>query len=104
VFKLRGNDGALDGGRRQLAVFSDATGRAQCHFTLGGRAGVANQVVDASAVGFAGPAVFTADAWPAEPSMIVVDSGGLQVSVAGRRVPRPLIAAVIDAGHNRLAA
>ena len=101
-FRLAGNDGALDGGRRQLAVVSDAAGRAQCHFTLGGRAGVANQVVEASAAGFAGPAVFTASAQPGAPELIVVDSGGLQVGVAGRRVPRPLIAAVVDSGHNRL--
>ena len=101
-FRLAGNDGALDGGRRRLAIASDAAGRAQCHFTLGGRAGVANQVIEASAAGFAGPAVFTADAWPGAPEMIVVDSGSLQVGVAGRRVPRPLIAAVVDSGHNRL--
>ncbi len=103
VFRLKGNDGALDGGRRQLAINSDAAGRARCHFTLGGRAGVASQVVEASAAGFAGPAVFTASALPSTPAMIVVDSGSLQVGVAGRRVPRPLIAAVVDSGHNRLA-
>ena len=103
-FRLAGNDGALDGGRRQLAVVSGAAGRAQCHFTLGGRAGVANQVVEASAADFAGPAVFTASALPGAPELIVVDSGGLQVGVAGRRVPRPLIAAVVDSGHNRLEA
>ena len=101
-FRLAGNDGALDGGRRRLAVVSGAAGRAQCHFTLGGRAGIANQVVEASAAGFAGPAVFTASAQPGAPELIVVDSGGLQVGVAGRRVPRPLIAAVVDSGHNRL--
>ncbi|MCP3995492.1 MAG: carboxypeptidase-like regulatory domain-containing protein, partial [bacterium] len=98
VYRLRGNDG----GRRQIAVVSDAAGRAESHFTLGGRAGVANQVVEASAAGFAGPAVFTASARPGEPAMIVVDSGGLQVGVAGRRVPRPLIAAVVDSGNRRL--
>ena len=101
-FRLAGNDGALDGGRRRLAIVSDAGGRAQCHFTLGGRAGIANQVVEASAAGFAGPAVFAASAQPGAPELIVVDSGGLQVGVAGRRVPRPLIAAVVDSGHNRL--
>ena len=101
-FRLAGNDGALDGGRRRLAAASDAAGRAWCHFTLGGRAGIANQVVEASAAGFAGPAVFTASAQPGAPELIVVDSGGLQVGVAGRRVPRPLIAAVVDSGHNRL--
>jgi hypothetical protein len=102
IFRAQGTNGSLDDGRRQVAVTTDAAGRAQTIFTLGTRAGAANQVVEASAVGFAGPAVFTASALPAEPAAIVVDSGGLQVGVAGQRVPRPLIAAVIDSGHNRL--
>ena len=102
IFKVRENDGSLDGGRRQIVVTADAAGRAQATFTLGTRAGVANQVVEASSVTFAGPAVFTASALPAEPALIVVDSGGLQVGVAGEQVPRPLIAAVVDAGYNRL--
>lgn len=102
IFKVRGNDGSLDGGTRQLVAISDAAGRAQTTFTVGTRAGVANQVVEASAVGFAGPAVFTASALPAEAVLTVVDSGGFQVGVAGQQVPRPLIAAVVDAGNNRL--
>lgn len=102
IFRVQGSNGSLDGGRRQMAVTTDAAGRAQTSFTLGTRAGAANQVVEASAVGFAGPAVFTASAQAAAPAAIVVDSGGLQVGVAGQRVPRPLIAAVIDTGHNRL--
>lgn len=102
IFRVQGTNGHLEGGRRQIAVTTDAAGRAQTSFTLGTRAGAANQVVEASAVGFAGPAVFTASAQPAAPAAIVVDSGGLQVGVAGQRVPRPLIAAVIDSGHNRL--
>ena len=101
VFSLRGNNGVLEDGRRWVVAVTDAAGRAESHFTLGGRAGVANQVVEASATGFAGPAVFTASALPASPDSIVVDSGGLQVGIAGRSVPRPLIAAVIDSGHNR---
>lgn len=102
VFSLSGNNGTLaDGGRRVVAV-TGTSGRAGAQFTLGTRAGVANQVVEASAAGFAGPAVFTATALPAAPETIVVDSGGLQVGVAGRGVPRPLIAAVVDGGYNRL--
>jgi cytoskeletal protein CcmA (bactofilin family) len=102
IFKVRENDGNLGGGERQIVVTAGADGRAQASFTLGTRAGVANQVVEASAVGFAGPAVFTASALPGEPALVVVDSGGLQVGVAGQQVPRPLIAAVVDAGNNRL--
>ncbi|MCI0582833.1 MAG: carboxypeptidase-like regulatory domain-containing protein, partial [Chloroflexi bacterium] len=84
------------------AVTTDATGRAQATFTLGTRAGVADHVVEASAVGFAGPAVFAASATPGPPALVVVDSGGLQVGVASRELPRPLVAAVVDAAANRL--
>jgi Glucodextranase, domain B/Carboxypeptidase regulatory-like domain len=102
VFRLRGNDGSLDGGKRQMAVVSDVAGRAQTTFSLGSRAGVGNQVVEASAVGLRDPAIFLASALPGEPALIVVDSGGQQVGVAGQQVPRPLIAAVVDSGNNRL--
>jgi hypothetical protein len=102
VFRLRGNDGLLGASQRQIAVVSDAAGRAQVTFSLGTRAGVGHQVVEASAVGFAGPAVFLASALPGEPELVVADAGSLQVGVAGRQVPRPLIAAVVDSGRNRL--
>ncbi len=102
VFKVRGNDGSLDGGKRQLAVATDANGRASVHFTLGTRVGVGNQEVEASAVGFLGPALFRATASPGAPSLIVVDSGNHQVGVAGQALPRPLVAVVTDAGFNRL--
>jgi hypothetical protein len=102
IFKVRGNDGSLDGGERQIVLTTDASGRAQTTFTLGTRAGFANQIVEAGSVGFAGPAVFTASALPGEATLIVVDSGGLQIGVAGQQVPRPLIAAVVDSGRNRL--
>ena len=103
VFYLRGNNGSLDTGtRRRVVVVTDAAGRAETSFTLGTRAGLANQVVEAAAVGLGDPVVFAASALSGPPEKIVVDSGGLQVGVAGRYVPRPLIAAVIDRGHNRL--
>ncbi|HEV8578589.1 MAG TPA: DNRLRE domain-containing protein, partial [Thermoanaerobaculia bacterium] len=102
LFKLRGNNGSLDGGKRQIAVTTDASGRASAHFTLGTRAGVGNQVVEASSPGFAGPAVFTATARPGDAAFIVVDSGDQQVGIAGQELPRPLVAVVTDAGHNRL--
>jgi hypothetical protein len=102
AFYLRGNNGSLEDGRRRVVAVTDGSGRAAVSFTLGTRAGVANQVVEASAPGFSGPVTFIASALPAAPAEIVVDSGGLQVGVAGYAVPRPLIAAVIDNGHNRL--
>jgi hypothetical protein len=102
AFYLRGNNGSLEDGRRRVVVSTDGSGRAEASFTLGTRAGVANQVVEAFAPGFGGPVAFVATALSAAPAEIVVDSGGLQVGVAGHGVPRPLIAAVIDSGHNRI--
>lgn len=102
LFKLRGNNGSLDGGKRQIAVTTDAAGRASAHFTLGTRAGVGNQVVEATSPGFAGPAVFTATARAGEPTFLVVDAGDQQVGIAGQELPRPLVVVVTDAGHNRL--
>lgn len=101
VFKVRGNNGHLGEGARLIAVPSDEAGRAAATFTLGTRAGVGNQVVQASAVGYA-PTVFTATALAAPPSRIVLDAGGLQLGIAGRELPRPLVATVTDSGHNRI--
>jgi Glucodextranase, domain B/Bacterial Ig-like domain/Carboxypeptidase regulatory-like domain len=102
LFKVRGNDGSLDGGKRQIALVTDASGQAAAHFTLGLRAGAANQAVEASAAGFQGPAVFLATARPGPAAYIVVDSGDQQVGIAGRLLPRPLVAVVTDRGYNRL--
>ena len=102
LFSVRGNDGSLDGGKRQIAVLTDANGQAVAHFTLGTRVGVANQVVAAEAVGFRGPVLFRATAQAGNPILIVEDSGNQQVGIAGQAVPRPLVAVVTDAGYNRL--
>ncbi|MGH9250346.1 MAG: hypothetical protein ACRD0W_12605, partial [Acidimicrobiales bacterium] len=102
VFKVRGNDGSLDPGRRQVAVTTDLAGRAAATFTLGTRAGAGNQAVEVAAVGFHGPAVFTATALPGPPALIVVDAGNQQVGIAGQELPRPLVATVTDHGFNRL--
>lgn len=102
LFRVRDGDGTVDGGRRDLAVVSDANGQALAHFSAGTRAGAGNQVVEASAAGFGLPAVFLASALPGSPALIVVDSGDQQLGVAGQALPRPLVAAVVDAGANRL--
>jgi hypothetical protein len=101
LFKIRGGTGTLDGGRREIAVVTAGDGRASVRFTLGSRAGTGNQAVEVSSVGFRG-AVFRASAQPSIPSLIVVDAGDQQVGIAGQTLPRPLIAVVTDAGHNRL--
>ena len=101
-FALERSSGSLDDGKRQVAVVAGADGTASVQFTLGHRAGVGAQTVVAEAAGFAGPAVFSATALPGDPSLVVVDSGGEQIGLAGRPLPRPLIAAVTDSGFNRL--
>jgi hypothetical protein len=101
-FEVRGGNGTLDGGVRQLAVRTDAAGRAVAHFTLGTRAGVGSQVVAASAAGF-GEAVLVATALPGAPAHIVVDAGDQQWGIADQELPRPIVATVTDAGHNRFA-
>ena len=103
LFKVSGNNGTLDGGRRQIAVVTDATGKASARFTLGTRMGVASQRIEAIAVGY-GSVLFLEDAQPGGATAIVVDSGDQQVGVAGQELPRPLVAVVTDAGHNRLEA
>jgi hypothetical protein len=102
LFRARGNDGRLNGAGRDVAVSTDATGRAQAQFAVGTHAGAGNQIVEATAVGFSGPARFVASALPGSPALIVVDSGDQQLGVAGQALPRPLVAAVVDAGANRL--
>ncbi len=102
-FLLERSSGSLGEGRRQVTVVTGANGRASAQFTLGKRAGVGAQSVVAEAAGFAGPAVFTATALPGNPAFVVVDSGGGQTGLAGRPLPRPLIAAITDDGFNRLA-
>ncbi len=101
-FRVRGNDGSLDGGQRGLAMTTDAAGHAAVHFTLGTRAGAGSQVVEAFAPGFAGPAVFQETALPGNPALIVVDTGDQQVGIPGQAAPRPLVAVVTDSGYNRL--
>ncbi|MES1243888.1 MAG: carboxypeptidase regulatory-like domain-containing protein [Acidobacteriota bacterium] len=103
VFEVQGGNGTLDGGGRELMVRTDAAGRAAVHFTLGSRAGIGNQSVQASVAGFGEPAVFVATALAGEPAHIVVDAGDQQWGIAGQELPRPIVAAVTDAGHNRLA-
>jgi hypothetical protein len=103
LFSVRDGDGSFADGKRQVAVATGADGRASAGFTLGSRAGAANQVIEASAVGFAGPAVFHASARTGDAKWILVDSGALQVGIAGQPLPQPLVAVVTDAGFNRLA-
>jgi hypothetical protein len=102
TFRVLGNDGHLGAGARRLSVVTDGAGRAAASFTLGGRAGLGNQRVEATAEGYAG-VVLAAGAETGAPVLIVVETGDQQTDVAGQRLSFPLVAAVLDAGFNRLA-
>lgn len=105
VFRVKENDGSVQSGTesgRAVVAVTDASGRAQVAWTLGTRAGAGNNVVEASAAGMDGTALFSAISRAGAPSRIVVDTGNLQVGVAGRPLPAPFTVVVTDAGSNRL--
>ncbi len=111
TFTVRRGDGqvndGIDGGRR-LSVTSDEHGLAQAHFTLGGRAGVGNHEVVATATGLAGAAVFCASAEAGSPRQIVRivgddQTGGTRRWAAGEIYPKPLLSQVFDDFGNPLA-
>ncbi|GEP42062.1 carboxypeptidase regulatory-like domain-containing protein [Brevifollis gellanilyticus] len=106
IFKVTQNDGELTGGgrtARSIIVNTDGAGKAQASFQLGSRVGVGNNEVQATAVGFQGPAVFIASSAPAPAGLIVLDSGNRQAGVPNQPLPKPFVAIVVDAGYNRLA-
>jgi hypothetical protein len=105
VFEVTQNSGGLVSGTASLgalAMPSNAEGQASVDFRTGTRSGVGNNVVQATAVGFAGTAVFLASGTPAGASRIVVDTGNGQSGVVGSALPLPFVAIVTDAGYNRL--
>lgn len=106
VFAVTQNSGGLVSGTAALgalAVPTDAEGQARVAWRTGSRSGVGNNEVQATAVGFAGTAVFVASGTPAGASRIVVDTGNGQTGVVGSALPLPFVAIVTDAGYNRLA-
>jgi hypothetical protein len=107
IFSVTQNNGMLSasGSAPAASVLANtnAQGQATVNWTLGMRAGAGSDGVQAYSVGFGGTAVFTATANQGTPGMIVVDSGNNQTGAVNQQLPKPLIAVVIDAGHNRLA-
>lgn len=111
VFRVTENNGTLAADQATsvspngsaLAVISDTQGRAQAQWTVGTHAGAGNNRVEVSALGFTGSVPFTASGQPTAAAHISLDAGGGQFGVAGEPVPRPFVAIVTDAGHNRLA-
>lgn len=102
VFRVRRSDGALPPEGRSRVVLTAADGTASADFQLGTRAGEGIHLVEASAVGFGGPALFHASADPGAPAHLVADTGSGQVGIAGRQLPQPLVVVVTDSGFNRI--
>ena len=109
VFRVIALDGSVSAtgapgtGLSAVAINTDAQGQARVYFKLGSRAGAGNNLVEASTVGLATTADFSASATPGGPQLVVVDSGNNQTGVVGQPLPLPFIAIVTDANNNRLA-
>ncbi len=102
IFKVTGNNG-LVAGTSAVMVNTDSNGHAQAFWTLGQRAGAGNNTVQVSSALAFGSVNFTATGNTASPGLIIVDSGNGQTGVVGQPVPFPLVADVVDSGHNRVA-
>jgi len=85
-----------------LAVLTDTQGQAQVDLTLRLRAGQGSNVVEATAAGFEGKAVFSATGLPGAATYLHHDAGHNQAGIAGQPLPFPLVVAATDVGHNRL--
>jgi Glucodextranase, domain B/Carboxypeptidase regulatory-like domain len=106
LFQIAASNGSLLGNAgpdRYFRATTDTTGQAQVTWTLGTRSGAGNNRVEATSPGVPGVAVFTASGLPGAAAAISLDSGNRQYGVAGQPLPRPLVAVVTDAGHNRVA-
>ena len=104
VFRVAQGSGVLDAGvdvpDRAVVVTTDADGLATTDFTLGSRAGSANQKVSASAVGFETKVTFSASATGETGNKISVNSGNNQRGAVGQVLPEALVVAVTDNGSN----
>lgn len=106
LFSVTQNNGmlSLNGGTPAASVLAatDTNGRASVNWTLGMRSGAGSDAAQAYSVGYSGTAMFTASANQGTPGMIVVDTGNNQTGAVNQPLPKPFLAVVIDAGHNRL--
>ena len=88
--------------QRNLAVTTDAAGRAEVWLTLGKQSGEAGNVVRASATGIAEEVVFTATGEKGLPAWIRADAGVTQFGETGATSLEPLSAVVTDSEENRV--
>lgn len=103
IFRVVQGNGTLENGQRVVLVTTDAQGRAQAAYRLGDRSGVGVNQVRVTPVGHPGEVVFSARATNGAPVSIHVASGTDQSGLVGERLARPLVAVVMDGGHNPIA-
>jgi hypothetical protein len=106
VFKVTENSGGFVSGTAtvgSLVVPTNAEGQASANFRLGTRSGVGNNIIEATAVGFAGVGLFTHSATATAAQRIVVDTGNSQIGAVGQALPLPFVGIVTDANFNRIA-
>jgi hypothetical protein len=106
IFTVTQNNGILASGGApgaSVVATTNPQGQASATWTLGMRSGAGSDAVQAYSVGSSGTAVFTATTTQSTPAMIVIDTGNNQTGAIGQPLAKPLIAVVVDAGHNRLA-
>ena len=104
IFNVTQNNGTVrtvSGQATTLTVPADTQGKAQVFWTLGMRSGPGN-MVEATAAGFTGVAVFTATGSPTSAARINMDAGSDQTGAVGQLLPHPFIAVVTDAAFNRV--
>jgi hypothetical protein len=105
VFRVAEGDGSMTAGggpARNLALTSDAQGRAQVSWTLGTRAGAGKNRVEVTTPGVSGATAFYATGEPSAPAQISQDAGTRQFGPVSQPLPHPFVAVVTDLGHNRL--
>ena len=102
VFRVTEGSGALGTTNlASVAMTTNTQGRAEVRHTLGTRAGVGNNQIEGSAVGFEGTAIFTASGVATAAAKINVDAGTNQSGATGQALAFPFVVVVTDAGHNR---
>lgn len=105
IFQVTQNNGLIANGGAGAVTLTgntDVNGQAKVTWTLGTRAGAGNNQVQATALGYAGTALFTASGVPSNAAQIVVDSGNEQTGALGQPLTFPFVAVVIDSGNNRV--
>lgn len=88
---------------RALVITTDQDGIAQVRYGLGSHAGVGNNRVRATAVGFSGEILFHANATTNPGDKVSIIDGNNQRGAVNQPLPQPLVVAVTDNGANLVA-